>query len=866
MTLNKELHDLKEESKLPEGDIEYYRKLYKQSHLYDSIALERVISIHETILVIDRKLVRFESGIEQHAGVVDKSLVEKDENFTFVNGNQDLKSDDHEDFDAFNSSDLLSLDNFFERPVRIATYNLSSSVLAYVKLDVWDLYTLAPSVRAKLKNYAFLKGDLEVSVHVSGTPYHSGRLLVSYQPFANANEVLKAYNSMVAFSTGYYELYMNYLSQSPECVVIDMKENKSAKILCPFIYHKGFMRLYNSQTTAISDVTSFDDAKQAGSLYLFPLNQLRVIGTASTSISLEVYARLINAQVCCPTGTITTITTESGRRKLREDESGPLEKITSSMATFLAGFKNVPYIGRYAKASSIVVKGVSDASAVLGWSKPIINDVASTVKTISHRNGATCIGSDTNFKLSIDPQQELTVDPSIVRSSMDDMAFSAICGRKSYLTKFNWDASDAPNTELWTCGVGPNLYTRLSRAGPKTWVQPTALGFCSAPFQYWHGEISFTFDIVASNFHRGKLAIFYEPNCNQDVLINASVETNKQYLMTIDLQETQKITVTIGWHNSRAWLFVNNPNSYVQYPSLGLPVNDVYNGYISLYPLTKLVSPDGSNVEIDVWVHSDNIMFNYPTEGQLPNERLVATSSGVVSESSSNFELGKPITTPEHLGELCFGEIPLSFRTLLKRYCFSASLVGTTPATTGRQFLLWIFNIMKSPEPLISTGAGSSTKNLFDYLRYAYVGVRGGVRYRITYQGAMSSDTFAQTMVEMQGITDSATVDSVSNSTGTPRATIRPTARFNSPAHHAIEVECPYDSANFFSLSFSNTLDGAGIFGYDVMNQYWARTFKISASFFNDNNKGITGVLEVASGEDFSFLRFQGAPFWSGSF
>merc|ERR1712007_377482 len=105
----------------------------------------------------------------------------------------------------------------------------------------------------------------------------------------------------------------------------------------------------------------------------------------------------------------------------------------------------------------------------------------------------------------------------------DELCIGAISSRKSYIGTFVWTDEDLSMSQvLWNSTVSPNLGVALgsipSLVDPtfdQNVFQDSALAFSSRPFTFWRGSINFTFEVVCSRFHRGKLLIRYEPNIRQ---------------------------------------------------------------------------------------------------------------------------------------------------------------------------------------------------------------------------------------------------------------------------------------------------------------------------------------------------------------
>lgn len=801
---------------------------------------------------------------EPSSGLVDSQSTASHENVTDVMGNAEtITGSVNMEKSKTGSSTYLSLDEFFSRPVPLDTFDILLGTDLDFSLDVWDAYTLQPSVRAKLRNYTFLKANLHVKIAISGSPFHYGKILVSYQPYAPRNKILTQSLANYALTPTYRPLLLSYLSQAPGASVMDVKDNTPLHVQCPFISPNPMHRLFNASSLVLSDATSYDDLANAGTLYIYGLNRIASTSATPSEISVYIYAWLSDVELGPPTGTQIAITTES--RVLDERESGPVEKALTTASVVAGALSTVPDIGPLAKASSIVLRGMSNVAALFGWSVPPLLNEARYVKNQPFMNGAQTIGVFTGKRLTLDPKQELTVDPRCCGVNEDDMTISAVAGTDTYLRSVTWSPSDVPLAgNIFISPVTPNLNTILSSGG-NFFVQPTAMSFAAMPFRFWRGTVHFRFEIVASQFHRGKLAFYYEPNAWQYALIDGDLDTNKQFIYILDIQEAQMVEFTIGWAFHRDWCL----NDYTQavYPYGGVDLDDfgpTANGYIAAVPFTSIQSPDDSDVSINVYVSCPDLQVNYMYHGSLPTSRVV-TQSRVIRDDvlHSVVPLNVSVSTTRDIATYNFGEQPLSFRSLLKRYVTCTALTETA---LNSNIATYIYTY--PAVPAISPAVGSSSvsySTLFSYLRYAYLGMRGGLRYRWVTAGPTNACPSDIIRVGLSAPATSTTVAQGSSSTllsAVAFSVITGSVTFVSRTNTGVEFEIPMYTSNRFLFSFADDLVGTN--GTDEMCTDFLRNFIVRHTLYTSQT-GINQycILDVASAEDFSFMRFQGAPYYT---
>lgn len=744
----------------------------------------------------------------------------------------------------------LSVEDFFKRPVEIDSFPINLGAHVSRAFSVWDLYSLNPAIRSKLRNYAYFKASLHVRVAISGSPFHTGRVLVSYQPYASRNETLSTLLSASLGVPGVRPLLLNYLSQSRECLVMNVNDNRPLEMTLPFISPKPSFRLYNDNGLVISDVSSYDDMQDAGTLYFYTMNVPDSVSATPSSLYVQIYAWAEDVQLGCPTATQVDIRTESDERKV-----GPMEKVATKAAAVSSALSSVPSIGPFAMASTHVFSALGNVAAIFGWSKPGVEDDPMVVKNKPYSNGSVAIGRDTSDKISMDPLQELTVDPRLVGETGDCMVHSHIYTRPSYVRTVQWLPSST--SRIWRARVTPCLNTvHVNASG--THHMPTAMSFAARPYSYWRGDIVYTFDIVASKYHRGKFLVSFEPNIAQSGLLTYS--TTNQFMKVIDIQETQTVRFRVEWAAPFPWLETNTPSGCDYNDEQFSATQEAYgfvNGYISVYPWTELQSPDSSSIDINIFAHAENLHLSVPHEDGLPDRGDIITESLEFSTSVVTQPLNPTAAADENVSVLCFGEEVITFRALCKRYVtyWRETQAASTPAYRSTRIHHPVY-----PPPNYTYGGTADELTHIGYLRYSYLGLRGSVRHRL----ALSAEVdYGQSQQCCVGLDDSAPSNSkaFATSTSLPKTRLTGWSRSHVPTNGGIEYEFPFYSNNLFVFSFADDFIGAVANG--EMNERFYRNFTFSQDYNRSGHWGI--AFDCAAGEDFTFLRYVGPSYYSTS-
>jgi hypothetical protein len=178
--------------------------------------------------------------------------------------------------------------------------------------------------------------------------------------------------------------------------------------------------------------------------------------------------------------------------------AGVISAPATSLARLSTSLANLPIIGKYAKATSLMSNAVASIASLFGMSRPrqvaphqgFVND--------GFRRFTNVNNTDICEILALDSKQEVTIDPRVVGCDpFDQMALVPLAKRESYLTTFVWENYMPPQQLLFNTPVTPLMF---GVNGDQAFFTP--MGWVALPFRYWRGSLRFRFEVVASKFHR----------------------------------------------------------------------------------------------------------------------------------------------------------------------------------------------------------------------------------------------------------------------------------------------------------------------------------------------------------------------------
>lgn len=752
----------------------------------------------------------------------------------------------------------LEPNEFFSRPILIGSYTWNISVIDkfYQALDVWSLFFQNKRVANRLTNYNLAHTNLHVKITINGNGFYFGKLIAHYVPLVNYDKVT-VLDGLISEN--------RILASQHLHVYIDPTTSQGGEIILPYLWSHDAINLPEGEFANL------------GKLYIREFVPLQHANGGTNPVNISVYAWAENMKLSC----VTTNPISGLVAQADEYSTNPVSSTATAAAKIAGRLSIIPTIAPYAKATQIALNMVSGVAKAFGYSRPAI--IQNVTPMIPQLIGplANCDRGDNVTKLTVDSKQEITLDPrTLGLGSEDELSLAFIAAKETFLTSFNWNQSEISGTFKWNALVGPCYYTTASETGQ---VYVPSCTFAALPFKYWRGTMRYRFQVVSSNFHRGRLKIVWDPG------FIATDESNVLFTRVIDIGENKEFVVDIGWANERSYLETRgvskttNYYSTTRYTSL---YRYRYNGVIGVYILNELSTPTNitvdQNVAVNVFVSMQEAQFAVPISSNI--ETLTYLPNTFVATQSNEFDLETEANEPtkdstedlictnnveDHINDVYFGEHISSFRTLLKRYNLHS--VRYIPSPTGTK--IWYEIATNFPPFRGYTTSGFNTTpatpqnycatTLMNYLAPAFCCYRGGIRYKYVL---MSSDVSNSTLMSVTnyateyivGYNNDVAIDGTTNDTlGLQIMNLN--QRFLNGSHitlaryqPTLEVELPfYANARFLCPKdpFMNTT-----------TNYCLYRFAHQIHVVRPN--GATCILRkfVAAGEDFSLNYYQGCP------
>jgi hypothetical protein len=398
--------------------------------------------------------------------------------------------------------------------------------------------------------------------------------------------------------------------------------------------------------------------------------------------------------------------------------------------------------------------------ALFGYTNvPVIDNVGVLVPMNGPMLASAHIGTPVQ-KLTLDPKQELSIDPAAHGiGSMDELAIAYVKTRESYFGTTTWATSADVGTVLLNLRVNPSIMQvedipNSANATVAKKVAHVPLSYVGNLFKNWRGDIVLRVKVVCSKFHKGRLKISYDPVGDISV---ADPPENAVYTEIVDIGERDDFEIRIPYHQDTAWLNLDNTLQTNWSTGSLAPRSGVDNGTLSIRVLTSLVAPVSGDVRLLFFLKGgDNFEFANPEEfiGSEASSYTVPSFFDVQAEDktdivSGTMLMGRPtIDLPERYG-LNYGEAVHSLRDIMHRSTVSDTVLAP-PGAAGKISVVrklykrmpytpgYNVNMPTVARKILVAGTTDTAGYAYNgmhplpFIAGMYLGYRGGVNYTVT--------------------------------------------------------------------------------------------------------------------------------------
>ena len=674
-----------------------------------------------------------------------------------------------------------TIEGFMSRPLPIHEFEYTSSGFTDIDLKPWYLYFNNSQIKKKIDNYGFLSCNLHIKIVVNSTPFNYGAAIASYVPLAGFNPL--PFVDSVADGIP--------LSQLPHIWILPAM-NMGGEMTLPFHYYQNWL-----------DVTSAKSLQDMGSLLIRNFyGLLNANGAASPTCSVQIFAWATDVRLAAPTvGLALQSVDEIDISKIRDfqhyyhckkllqvhaqlrdafrrarnlprlqsgDEwgTGPVSLPASAIAAAGRALSDVPIIGTYAKATEIGFSAVSKIASLFGWTNvPVIRDVMPYKSMPFGGLSSAHIASPVD-KLTLDPKNELSVDPKTVGlDGTDELCLNYLMQRESYLGTANWATTGAIDDLLFQATVQPQMAQSVATTGGLI-IQSTPMAHFSHLFDNWRGDVIFRFKFICTQYHRGRIRVTWDPVSN---IVSDPNSIPVAFTQIVDLTETTDMEVRVPYLQRKLWLRTRNPNDdqrwFVNSGFTNQRDPEYDNGTLTVRVFTELSTPTATGtIAMFVFVRgADNLELGNPRD--LPFETSYFSLQSQDEMSIQHIVAGEGGKLSDERYLVNFGEAVHSLRTILRRTTIVDHIPllyqGDGGANTVRVVQIWQtkyppprgydpngFDSAKGLVVPLSNFKFNYTYNVpFSHISICFVGMRGSMIWHYNVDSRGGTDGPVQTAI-----------------------------------------------------------------------------------------------------------------------
>lgn len=387
------------------------------------------------------------------------------------------------------TSETTELGEFLRRPIVLLEQPISPDTSVFTGGNIWRSYLSNPIIAEKLNHYRYIRGTAVLNIYYNVSPKFYGKFMLVIgwpSPGASAN-----LGNMMYFGADYDD---NVLASQSLCTYVSSDVDK-AELRVPFVSRCEYIDMLNT-THGTADITGGWYHGETGYYYVRSMVPLRYAGDPPVG----------------ETGDI-VVTMHLDDVELR----GTTSQVVAVPASKTHPVHNIKDIAdkivMFGSVAMNVAESIGTLAAILGFSRENVGHEPSAFRNRNVGNTALCDVPTISAKLSVHKDQSLYVgyDPLGIVGVGDPESLVNIASHNSLICSFNWQQSDDPGTPIFSIRVTP-MQAITSEVNGATLM--TSMCYAAFPFNYWSGSLEFSFEVISSFLHRGRLLFVYDTYSN----------------------------------------------------------------------------------------------------------------------------------------------------------------------------------------------------------------------------------------------------------------------------------------------------------------------------------------------------------------
>jgi hypothetical protein len=621
---------------------------------------------------------------------------------------------------------LWSVKQMFSKPVVLNTITWTTSQVAGASILnppngealPENIFRRNPNsvMTSVAKNWTYFRATMVFKIMVNATKFHYGRLMVGFQPLRTTT------------------VGDQYQASGLPHVLIDAANSQPVIFKVPFFSPVSMLNM--TDTTALAHL---------GQLFCIVLNNLHASTGVSASVNVTVMAHFEDVELSVPIASTASAVPVGTPKGVFYEHNETQSGLKDDIGSITKGVKQLAS-GDFAAALQTGVGFAAKHPELLKmmFDRPIKRDVDVMSKSMTLATLAHGSGPDTVSRLSLIPES-LHIPNAAVLSGFDtEFDLRKLAQKYMLFTTINWTDAQVTGTNIFSTSVRP--YDMVQPVSASV-LRYNYAAFIQQMFCYFRGGVKIRLDIVASQFHTGRIACVYTPGFNSNITYPDCL-ISPTTIIDLANSENRSFEIRLPYLYNRPWL---NVGPWV--PSYSTTQQFVDNlGQFNIFVQNELAHPDNVGSEVDInlyFAFDEDVEFVYPKPSWFPTanfgpnidmpnvvfpglyyeQKTNETQAGLHSIIDGDSEDVDLCTAVQHISRdtshFC-GEVTMHLRDIIRRYgpLFPDTQVLST-TTPGRHGVLMI--------PVMPSGSYNLPGCPMSFFARMFIGWSGSIRYKILF-------------------------------------------------------------------------------------------------------------------------------------
>lgn len=480
-----------------------------------------------------------------------------------------------------------SLVNFLERPIQLPTISVVTGGVEMTVVATWNFPSLIYTFdmwKDKLRNFRFLRADMNVKVLVNASPFAVGYFIMFYSPF-DVEAGVRGWNGSLSNAMGYNYTLINIGNGSSGELTVpftspfsgydqaastlsDMGEMVLA-ICIPYQNASGLpcsVSPYVSLRNIVLEVPTDTQLTLPYAMPAFPRREAQKVDSEEIG-KAQMYAYKVHAWDRDDNET-SSFTDEPEVEEDVKNQSKIVSTTLSATSKALGAFSAIPVVGAFAGLGSGLLAGASAIAKFAGYAKENNLAAVTPMAQVPGARFTNAVGLDDSVVLATHPQNRVAHDASLFGTGEDEMGIAKIVSRESVIQRFTLTQATPAGTILFTIPVTPGYnQTPIGSAGQ---ADSTPLSFVASMFDYWRGGLIYKVIIAKNPFCNFRLGFAFVPGLNTSQ-ITTSTAWETVYRTINDFRDSDSFVFKVPYQSPTHWQEVVIGTASSDYPRWGDP-------------------------------------------------------------------------------------------------------------------------------------------------------------------------------------------------------------------------------------------------------------------------------------------------------